>query len=359
MKNLPVITSGITITRIEVWVTNKTGNFQNARNIVAFMDLAEGAGNIYSHYITPTPLFHSIFPCDSINSLNSYILSHPQIRNINQTTATLNGNSFIEGTDYENIELARLLSTTEYTLNAKLGYISLNSALNADEVLAVAYQYTAGGKTYMVGEFSNSGIAAPQALVVKLLKGTSLTPKLPTWNLMMKNIYSLGAYQISKDNFQLSIFYQDDLTGTAEEIIPVGAIKDKRLLSVLNLDNLNQQLDPQPDGVFDFIDGITINATNGRVIFPCLQPFGKYLKKQIAKNNPADTMLALNYVYQELYDSTQSNAQQVAEKNKFFLKGSYKSSGGSDISLNAMNVPQGSVKVTAGGFTCRKPGLYC
>ena len=28
----------------------------------------------------------------------------------------------------------------------------------------------------------------------------------------------------------------------------------------MNLDNLNSQLDPYPDGVFDFVDRITIDA---------------------------------------------------------------------------------------------------
>ena len=42
-------------------------------------------------------------------------------------------------------------------------------------------------------------------------------------------------------------------------------------------------------------------------------------------------------------------AQQIPELNKFLLKGQYKSSIGSEISLNAMNIPQGSVNVTSGG----------
>lgn len=347
LKNLPIINSGINISKIEVWVTNRTGNFQDARNIVAFMDLAEGAGNVYNSTLTISPL---PFPTDSINSIHSFVNSHPEIRDINQTTTVLNGNSFIVGTDCEKIESARLLSSSEYILNPKLGYISLNSALNSDEVLAVAYEYTIAGKTYRVGEFSNSGVVAPKSLVVKLIKGTSLTPKLPTWRLMMKNVYSIGAYQVSNIDFRLNIYYQNDKTGTAEENIPAGSINGIRLLNVLNLDHLNKQLDPQPDGEFDFIDKITINATNGRIIFPVVQPFGKYLKKQIVGNNPSDSVVAKEYVYQELYDSTQSKAQQVAEKNKFFLRGSYKSAGGSDISLNAMNVPQGSVTVTAGGI---------
>jgi cell surface protein SprA len=45
-----------------------------------------------------------------------------------------------------------------------------------------------------------------------------------------------------------------------------------------------------------------------------------------------------------------TRARQTAEKNKFLIAGTYESSAGSDIPLNAMNVPRGSVNVTAGGI---------
>ena len=58
--------------------------------------------------------------------------------------------------------------------------------------------------------------------------------------------------------------------------------------------------------------------------------------------------IADKYVYDYLYDSTLTTARQYPELNKFRLKGSYKSSSGAEIALNAMNVPEGSVTVTAG-----------
>ena len=64
--------------------------------------------------------------------------------------------------------------------------------------------------------------------------------------------------------------------------------------------------------------------------------------------NPA---IASQYLYQELYDSTLTVAQQFADKNKFILTGEYQASAGSQIRLNAMNVPRGSVIVMAGGVT--------
>ena len=344
LSNLPVINSPINITRIEVWVTNKSNVLDNARNIVAFTDLGEVKSAVINPYWHVTPGVE--YPSNAGNNLYETMTTSFNIRSINNVAnqlGTLQSSKFYQGQDYEKIENARLLSDREYTVNDRLGYISLNTPLNSDEILAVAYEYTAGGVTYRVGELSTDGITAPNALVLKLLKGTNLSPRARNWNLMMKNIYSIGAYQLSPDDFQLNILYQDDKTGNAVNYLSEGAVKKQILLKVLNLDQLNSQHDPQPDGRFDFIEGITINSTTGRIMFPVLEPFGSYLKGKI--NND---YVAGKYVYQELYDSTQTKARQVAEKDKFWLQGRYQSSSSSEISLNAMNVPQGSVTVTAG-----------
>ena len=217
---------------------------------------------------------------------------------------------------------------------------------NTDEVLAVAFEYTINGKVYKVGEFSTDGITAPQTLYLKLLKGTTLTPKLPTWDLMMKNIYSLGSGRLDRNDFELQVLYQDDETGNSINYLPEDKLEDKILLQMLGLDMLNSQLDREPDGYFDFVDGVTVIVDRGKIVFPVLEPFGSHLAKKIN-----DSRLAEKYVFQELYDSTQTIARQMAEKNKFVLEGQYSSQSGSEIQLNAINIPQGSVIVTAGGVT--------
>ncbi|MCD6200441.1 MAG: cell surface protein SprA [Bacteroidales bacterium] len=351
LAHLPVINTGVAIQRIEVWVTNKTNRFENSRNVVAFMDLGEEQQNIYN----PVPAFGQTgqgpYVYNELNGLYDQMTStYSGIRDISQVTNTLEPlkPDFIIGRDFEKIENARRLTEREYTVNKQLGFISLNAALNADEVLAVAYEYTVNGKVYKVGEFS-SDVSAPDALVLKLLKGTNLSPKLPTWKLMMKNIYALGAYQINRRDFQLHVLYHDDKTGNDINYIPEGKISKEVLIKVLNLDNLNSQNEPYPDGYFDFLPGITINPAKGRVIFPVLEPFGSYLRKKIG-----DDAIADRYVFQELYDSTLVKARQVAEKNKFKIVGSYSSTSSSEIQLNAMNVPKGSVKVTAGGIQLKE-----
>jgi cell surface protein SprA len=350
LASLPVISSGIDITRIEVWVTNRSGNFENSRNIIAFSDLGEiKPENIQSEYVANSGLDYNFqCPDNRTNALGFLASDFPQIRDINNAGNTLLGINMTGGTDYEKIESARLLSASEYTINPKLGYISLNSALSNDQVLAVAFEYTLSGKVYKIGEFSNSAINAPQALILKLIKGTSFTPQLTTWSLMMRNIYYMRTYQMSNEDFWLDIMYTNDKTGTNINFLPAGKIKDQRLLTVLNLDNLNEQLDPYSDGMFDYIEGITVNSSNGRIIFPIREPFGNYLRKKITDGDVSLNNIADQFVFQELYDSTQSTARQISEKNKYYLKGRYKSSSGSEISLNAIDVPQGSVKVTAG-----------
>lgn len=350
MKTLPLVNSGFTIERIEVWVTNKTSSFVVAdnRNIVAFMDLAENETHIYNDI----PQFQASpgtapFPDNLANNLyNSLLTNYSGIRTIDQATETLDPlyPDFQIGRDYEKIENARKLSERDYTFSRQLGYISLNIALNTDEVLAVAFEYTLNGKLYKVGEFSTDGISAPDALVLKLLKGTTLSPRLPTWELMMKNIYNLGSGRVERKDFEVNILYQDDATGNSINYLPSGNLSDKILLSVMGLDNLNSQLDWISDGVFDYIEGITINSERGRVIFPSLEPFGSNLASKIS-----DPAIAEKYVFRELYDSTQTVARQIAEKNKYILQGQYSSSSGSEIRLNVANIPQGAVKVTAGG----------
>lgn len=352
--HLPYVSSGIKITRIEVWITNKNGKFDQSRNLVSFMDLGENRvlGNTYWQTDPSLPN-----PANASNNLLSVIKSeYPGARNINQVTQVLSplaAYGIEGGSDYEKVESARLLSSSEYTLNTTLGYISLRTALNADEVLAVAYEYTLNGKVYQVGEFSSDITTTDQALFVKMLKSTTTSPRLPMWDLMMKNVYSLGGYQIQKAKFRLNIKYLSDTTGTQINYLPVPGLSNKPLLQVMNLDRIDSNEQSNPDGFFDFIDGYTIYPATGKVVFPVVEPFGQHLAEAIG--NPA---LAQQYVYQELYDSTLVVARQYADKNKFILSGEYQASAGSQIRLNAMNVPRGSVIVTAGGVQLTENSDY-
>jgi len=353
-SKLPFVSSGVQITRVEIWVTNKNGNFNQSRNIVAFMDLGESE-KLANSYWTPNPTLPN--PANASNNLLSLIKTdYPEARRIStvtQTLAPLAAYGIEGGHDYEKVESARLLSESEYTLNSTLGYVSFKSQLNSDDVVGIAFEYTYRGQVYQVGEFSSDISSTDQCLFVKMLKGTTISTNLPMWDLMMKNVYSLGAYQLQSSNFKLNIKYLSDTTGTQINYLPVPGLSDKPLLQVMNLDRLDSNQESNSDGFFDYIEGYTILSSSGKVIFPVAEPFGNHLAKKI--NNPA---IAEKYVYQELYDSTLVVARQFADKNKFILTGEYQASAGSQIRLNAMNVPRGSVVVTAGGMTLTENSDY-
>ena len=353
MKALPYVASGVTINRIEVWVTNKRANYDQSRNIVALTDLGEyDVAHIQNNRWTATA--GAVTPYNKANTLYEYLTqSYPNVRDIQQVSSVMQDVAGMDlGEDYEKIESARLLSSSEYTLNAALGYISLRSALNQDEVLAVAYEYTYAGKVYQVGEFSTDAgesLKAPNALLLKMLKSSNNAPILKnkgTWDLMMKNVYSIGASQMSSEKFELYVQYRNDSVGTDMQYLMEGDIKGKQLIRVMGLDRLDSRNNASPDGRFDYVEGYTAVSSSGRIIFPVLEPFGSHLAQAIG--NP---VIAEKYVFQELYDSTLVSAQEYTEKNKFTLVGKYKGSAGNEIRLNAMNIPRGSVVVTAGGAT--------
>ena len=351
MKQLPTIASGITVNRIEIWVTNKTGTTTDTRNIVGFTDLGE-----FSHISNPSWVATGEEnPNNNSNTLYSELNnSLTAARNISSATQTLDAAGFVGGVDYEKLESARKLSSSEYTLNAALGYVSLKQTLQTDQVLAVAYEYTYKGQTFQVGEFSSDRKDTKEVLYVKTLKNTACTPAMGNWHLMMRNVYSLGATSVQKDKFKLDIKLLSDTTGVYLSYIPEPGIKDKKILSLVGLDRLDNNNKIGPNGYFDYVEGYTIDAQSGRVFFPMVEPFGKGLAKAFGGNSD----LAEKYVFQELYDSTRTVARQIAEKNKFLITGEYKASRNDEIQLGAMNIPRGSVVVTAGGQTLMEGSDY-
>jgi len=349
LSQMPIVTSNVNINKIEVWVTNKISETNNVRNIASFMDLGENMQYVYNTGNVSPGTTNLFSPTNTNNSLEpgNLVSIFPNIRNINQVTSSMMGSGFEQAVDFEKIENARKLSASEFSLDSRLGFISLNQALNSDEVLAVAFQYTIDGVPYQVGEFS-SDLASPDVLLLKLLKSTTTNVNLPLWHLMMKNVYSLGAYQLNQEDFDLQVYYQDDESGVPLPYIPESGISSQILIQLLNLDNLNNNNDPGANGYFDFLPNLTVNTSSGRVYFPATEPFGSYMRAKFYELG-LSAELANKYVFEALYDSTKTAASQIAELNKYLIKGQYKSSSSSEIPLNAISIPQGSVSVTADG----------
>ena len=343
MQKLPNLVTGITINRVEIWVTNKSGTTANTRNIVALTDLGE-ASKISNPMWTATGLV----PSNRANTeYQAMTTQYVAARDIDQAAATLEGAGLVGGADFEKLESARLLSSSEYTVNTALGYVSLKTGIQTDQVLAVAYEYTSGGVTYQVGEFASDITDTKQALFVKSLKNTSCNPQQGNWDLMMKNVYYLAS-NIEKEKFRLDVKYQSDTTGVYLSYIPEQRVKNTPIIRVLGADRLDNNNKAHSNGYYDYVEGYTVS--NGRVFIPKVEPFGSYMRDYLVKNGVAADA-AEKYAFTELYDSTKTVARQIAEKNKYLMVGQFKGSSASVISLDAYNVPQGSVVVTAGGVT--------
>ena len=409
LKNYPFINSNVQITRAEVWITNRNTTTNDVRNIIALQDIGEA--NVDNIGLTTVPggflnVPRNAFPDNSNNDFNPFGINNPaeqsvlnaSIRDVATASSGFGGVPVNDGIDYVSLENARKLQPNEYKLNNQLGYISLNQRLNNDEVLAVAFQFTVNGQVYQVGEFSTDGIEAtgqegggtgsgsgseepnnptqaiPQNLVVKLLKSNITNVNEPVWDLMMKNIYPIGAYQLEREDFRMNILYLDPSplnyitpvegsTFPEPDLSDLNAVdlNDATLLRVFNLDRLNFNNDPQQggDGFFDFYPGLTVDTQNGSIIFTSVEPFGDYLFDKLSNDTQEyyDIPETYNanqqkYVFRTLYRSTKTQAeQQESQKNKFQLKGTYKSTGSDGIPIGAFNIPQGSVTVTAGGRT--------
>ncbi|RYY16997.1 MAG: cell surface protein SprA, partial [Cytophagaceae bacterium] len=396
LRTLPTVQSGVQIRRLEVWVTNDNRTTDQLRNVVALQDLAEPRlQRIYRRQLyNPASTATANTPSNNAaNYLYSLLVAgrpasrdNLQVENFLSNLASPTGAVPLEkNLDYERVR-ARKLTASEYTYNAQLGYLNLNTALLPDQALGVSYEYLYNGKSYTVGEtqieYGSDASRQDQVIFLKLLRATNpgvgraqlsanpdnpslATGNTPTWDLMMKNVYPLNSSQINRDNFQLQLIYKDDVTGVDLISLKEGLnIQNIPLIQVLGLDRVNANNDRNPDGNFDYFPGVTIDPELGKIIFPSVQPFGSYLAAQFdtvaraatatqptavtAAQAANERVLAQKYVYRALYNQTQSDAQQQQTKDKFYLRGRYQGTSTDEITLSGIGVAQGSVRVYAG-----------
>ena len=366
LANFPLINSAVNITRVEVWITNRNTATENVRNIVAIADLGERNPNLIVN--TTVSNFTGQNPSNEANSLNELLTIDGDIRHQSTLSAAFNSfglSNFNQGSDYTTLVNAKkLIANTDFTIHPQLGYISLNRALTESEVLAVAYQYTENGQVYNVGELSDNGIIAPANLVVKLLRpeiiSTNLTDVIgtnrrnPLWDLMMKNVYDLRSFQMNPDGFRLEILFQDNTTGVPLNTLQnatTANVNTKPLINLLQVDRLDSanNFEDRGDGFFDYVEGVTVNSQKGLIIFPKIEPFGGFLDG-IEGTGLLNDVSDEEFIFREMYELTQSDAQNNYQtKDKYLIKGYYKSEGQNGIPLGAFNVPRGSVVVTTGG----------
>ncbi len=358
LANLPQINTLFKIRKIELWTTNKNQQETDVLSeIIAVTDLGEPERISMSdrQYFPTTPRHPDIYDGKPLpgfelasqigaNDLFSTLRNDPAMRSTGTAKTRLeNFYNMVNGQDFERLRARKLQRDRDYFVHEDLGFVSLNRQVETDEVLGVALEYEFNGKVYQIGEFNDD---ADSVLIVKLLKSQTNDVSNVSWDLMMKNIYSVGAYQVDREDFQLDIFYDDPGKGE-KRFLPAPELDGRPLLQIFNLDNLNPVGDPQPDGRFDFVPDLTILPRTGKIIFPVLEPFGSSLRNYLASQGvPEEEDI---YSFPELYSNTIINTLQSPETNRFVIRGKYKSDVTADISLGAFNIPRGSVVVTAGG----------
>jgi cell surface protein SprA len=341
LADLPIINSEAIIRKVEVWISQTSTSMNDARDIIAFTNLGDvkGGRGIDREYTytkrNSDPLYRR-----ALSALTS--------RDINTASVMLENQGLRESVDFERFERAELMNPSQYEINYELGFITFRSRIARERSIGVAIEYEYNGVIYHIGEFSSEENTG-KPLAVKLLKGRRMSPEMGNWNLMMRNVYNTGGRQLDPKSFYMEVLYEDDRTGVPVNYLSTGpeSVRGISLLELLGYDKINQNNEPYEDGVYDFVDKVTIFQQNGRIFLPALQPFGRDLESRLNEDKEAID----KYVYNELYDSTKVIARQFASKNKFILKGNFESAGGgSIIRLNTMQVKPESVKVYAGAM---------
>jgi cell surface protein SprA len=368
IANLPQVTSGVNVTRVEVYILNRNNDTQTLRNVAGLMDLGEGQ-RVYNPLVGER---RSTSPNDNKANGLSRLLESDANRNPDDINTFLENSEYkmTNGLDFEKITGARKLNTTEFTFHQQLGYVTLTRKLQNDEALAVAYEYTYNGRSYKVGEMSEdySDLKDEEIVFLKLLRPRKISIRsgsdgkgqiIPTWDLMMKNIYNLNVNQLSQEGFQLRIIYRDDRTGIDNPQLQEGnaSLRERQLIEIFGLDKLNPVNDVQRDGNFDFVEGITINTQTGMIIFPYLEPFREALREAF-DGQARENELVKKYSYDTLYRTTKADAELFATKNKFFLVGQYSAGSSQEILIPGFGVSQGSVKIFAGGMPLQEGTDY-
>lgn len=416
LKTMPQITSGVTIERVEVWVTNRNNTIEGNRNVVALMDLGEQNPYNRAQIVPGRDRPASNFSNSLSEIFRDTSGANPIRRADNVANVLQSRYGLVNGNDFEIVRNARKLRDNEFKFHPQLGYISLNAAVSRDDVVGVSFVYRFRGVSYTVGELtSNYGnLNDKQVIFVKMLRPGIIRTNVPMWDLQMKNIYSLQATNISRENFQLRVVYRDDRTQLNSPVltnVPPSSIDGQPLIQLLGLDNLNMSNDPQPDGNFDFVESsianpvqpgnlfpgqtpnmgaqqamndpfmnqnqntinqnntlqqnhitaITIDPQFGRMIFPVLEPFGRTLKTQFGSDTITNPQVVDKYVYDELYRLTKADALQLSNKNKFFIVGRLQSSTTDEIPIGGFmggQLREEAVIVTSGATTLNRGTDY-
>lgn len=374
---IPNILPKENITRIEVWVTNRSQSNPELRDIVALSDLGEARVSNFNNTSLQNPSIPANSPPDNKNNNLINILNNPTASNPDVAVSILTQNNLNINADYVQFEGKRL-DPNLYDYDPGLGTIFLNYRLEDDDVLAVSYEYADEyGIYHQVGEFANektpssdtttinyqnnTGLNSDKRVIfMKMLKTRGNRPELPLWDLMMKNVYRIpNAYKLEAKDFRIDVFYKNPGMGMSRYLPDdtPESINGEILIKLLNLDRLNLQKDPCPDGLYDYIENYTIHPKNGRIMFPVLEPFGANIREKLQAAGATDAIVN-KYTFSALYDNTYASSLQHPDQNRYYIKGEFKSTITNQFNVGSFNLSPGDVIVTAGAKVLKEGEDY-
>ncbi len=227
----------------------------------------------------------------------------------------------------------------DYTINKISGFISLRRSLGAREVLAISFNYRgAGNEIINVGEINRGGA---NRIFLKMLRPKNISTENTLFPLTMRNIYSLGVSNITRESIELELLFTEE--NISRNRLPG---RNTTLLQDLGLDRVDSQGALNPDNQIDFGTG-TLDAQNGLIIFPYLEPFGSRLR-DVLQDSPASEDDIQRLTYSELYTERQRNAAQSSKNSFYQFSGT--SRGGAQDNFNlGIALVEGSVRVFANG----------
>ncbi len=281
-----------------------------------------------------------VVPPDARNAV-AYINLYPRPKQAGYPDSLRNVQETVSG-QIEQGQFVKLKKDDQYTLHPETGYITLNTNVQPEQAIAVAYRVenNAGpDDDDFYGDFTNVVRDTSSRLVLKLVKPRNVETNpqwKAAWNLMLKNIYPIGGRDLKKEKFTLNIYYQPPGAALQDNIEQVN------LLQLLKLDKTDESGTGPPDNKFDFIPGLTIDPARGEIIFPTLEPFREGIITGFHEHTvtaPPDSL-----VYADVYDTTVTGARNNSTKDRFVIKGTYSSGATSTYSLG-FNVVDGSVEV--------------
>lgn len=334
-NNAPVvIRPDLYIKEIEVWLsrpqTSGLVTDPDERDVVAFIDNP-------LEYLPGDPGF----PSDYDNYLDPGLRVDPQ-------------SGLIEVGRFK-----RLQKDVDYFLNPVTGIITLNSSIQDDQVLAVAYRIegptTASNDDLIYGTFAgdqrlkeknyvnDKNEPVGPRMVLKLVKPKNLGPSFTkAWKLKVRSIYSLNTRNLTANDLaNFKIVYRSGGQPDVEILPNTNA----PLLRLFGLDYTDDNGGP-PDGRIDFMPGLTVNPARGEIIFPTLEPWGDgmLMLNSILIQKPTDIE---EYTYKEVYTQTKTQARQ-SSRDKIVISGTTRGTSSAVYNLG-FNVVPGSVRVTLNG----------